>query len=246
MSNESVSAARKSSGVLVILGSTRAGRLCPTIGAWVAGIGRSCSPHDFDIIDLRDWHLPWDDEPGIPALGDYEKEHTKAWSEKVAGAAAIVIVTPQYNWGYPAPLKNALDHLYREWKNKPLVIISYGGHGGGKCAAQLLQVAGALHMRPVATMPAIELSDAMIRGGAAVDPHKDFSVHLDTVREAFSQLTALMVDVRSDLESDHGRRPSYLWVSGRAGDAQWCAFCGRRVAPSGVRFRDVDLSVACR
>ena len=46
----------------------------------------------------------------------------------------------QYNWGYPAALKNALDFLYKEWHNKPAGIISYGGHGGGKAAAQLQQV----------------------------------------------------------------------------------------------------------
>ncbi len=74
----------------------------------------------------------------------------------MSSAAAIVIVTPQYNWGYPAPLKNALDHLYQKWTGKPLVIVTYGGHGGNKCAAQLRQVAAGLHMRPVATMPGIK------------------------------------------------------------------------------------------
>ncbi len=52
---------------------------------------------------------------------------------------AIVFVSPQYNWGYPAPLKNAIDHLYKEWAGKPAMIVTYGGHGGSKCAAQLRQ-----------------------------------------------------------------------------------------------------------
>jgi NAD(P)H-dependent FMN reductase len=177
--------------VLVILGSTRAGRICPTIANWVIGVARSCTALEYELVDLLDWPLPFEDEPGIPALGSYLHEHTRAWSRKVASAAAIVFVTPQYNWGYPAPLKNAIDHLYQEWTGKSLVIISYGGHGGNKCAAQLRQVAEGLHMRTVSTAPAIELSDDMIRN-AAVDPDRDFPAHLDSVRQAFVELVAQM------------------------------------------------------
>jgi NAD(P)H-dependent FMN reductase len=142
-------------------------------------------------VDLLNWHLPSDDEPGIPALGVYGQEHTQAWSRKIASAAAVVIITPQYNWGYPAPLKNALDHLYEEWSGKPLVIVSYGRRGGDKCAAQLLQVAEGLHMRAVPTMPGIKLTDAMLRGGS-LDPDSDFAIHADTVRRAFTELADQM------------------------------------------------------
>jgi NAD(P)H-dependent FMN reductase len=177
------------SQVLVILGSTRAGRRCPAIASWVVGIARDCAPLEYEVVDLRDWHLPMDDEPGIPALDGYTREHTEAWSRKVAGAAAIVLVTPQYNWGYPAPLKNALDHLYNEWAGKPLVIVTYGGHGGNKCAAQLRQVAEGLHMRAIQTMPAIELSREMVKG-AACTPETDFVNYADTVRKAFGELVS--------------------------------------------------------
>ena len=79
--------------------------------------------------------------PAYRPLDSYANAHTLAWSRKVAEAQGYVFVAPQYNWGYPAGLKNALDHVYREWQGKPLVIVTYGGHGGGKCAAQLHQVA---------------------------------------------------------------------------------------------------------
>jgi NAD(P)H-dependent FMN reductase len=175
--------------VLVILGSVRAGRLCPTLASWVIGIGRASTSLHYQLVDLADWPLPLSDEPGIPALGSYAREHTLAWSRKIAGADAFVIVTPQYNWGYPAILKNALDHLYKEWAGKPLIIVSYGGHGGDKCAAQLRQVAEGLKMRPVATMPAIELTREMIAGGP-VDPQTDFQAHVDEIRRAFGELAA--------------------------------------------------------
>jgi NAD(P)H-dependent FMN reductase len=139
--------------VLVLMGSTRAARLCPKITSWVISVAEVASDLNFERIDLGDWPLPMHDEPGIPALGRYTRDHTRAWSEKVAGADAIMFVTPQYNWGYPAALKNAIDHLYKEWVGKPVVIVTYGGHGGSKCAAQLRQVTDGLKMRTVQTMP---------------------------------------------------------------------------------------------
>ena len=101
--------------VLLMMGSTRADRLCPVLATWVAGIARSSAGIGCEVVDLADWPLPMDDEPGIPAPGGYVCAHTRAWSEKIAGADAFVFVTLQYNWGYPAPLKNAFDHLYVEW-----------------------------------------------------------------------------------------------------------------------------------
>jgi NAD(P)H-dependent FMN reductase len=145
----------------------------------------------YELLDLRDWPLPMDDEPAIPAGGPhYVHSHTQAWSRKIAAADAFVFVTPQYNWGYPAPLKNAVDHLFKEWNGKPAVIVTYGGHGGGKCAAQFRQVAEAVHMRPAATMPAVTLSRAAIEG-AAVDPARDFKPEeAELVRQSIRELSA--------------------------------------------------------
>ena len=173
--------------VLVVMGSTRAGRLCQKITSWVIEIARNCSNLNYERIDLADWPLPMHDEPGIPALGRYVQPHTSAWSEKVAAADAIMFVTPQYNWGYPAPLKNAIDHLYKEWIGKLVVIVTYGGHGGGKCAAQLRQVTYGLKMRAVPTMPAITLTDEMMLGGP-FDPETDLQAHADSVRQAVAEL----------------------------------------------------------
>jgi NAD(P)H-dependent FMN reductase len=172
------------------MGSARAGRLCPTIASWVVGIGRASTNLSYELVDLADWPLPPGDEPDIPALGSYAQEHTRAWSRKVGGADGFVFVTPQYNWGYPAALKNALDHLYKEWAGKPLVIVSYGGHGGDKCAAQLRQVAEGMKMRPVTTMPGLTLTRRMIESSAPADPERDFQAHEKEIRRAFSELVA--------------------------------------------------------
>jgi NAD(P)H-dependent FMN reductase len=176
--------------VLLIMGSTRASRICPKITEWVMQIGRCDTDFDCEIVDLANWPLPMDDEPIIPAKGvPYHQAHTRAWSEKIKSADAVVFVTPQFNWGYPAVLKNAIDHLYHEWRNKPAVIVSYGGHGGGKCAEQLRQVAGSVKMCVVPTAPGIWLPDAVIREDAAFDPDRDFESHVVSIKNAFAELS---------------------------------------------------------
>jgi NAD(P)H-dependent FMN reductase len=180
------------SKVLVIVGSTRARRLCQQIAQWVAEVGRETIREQIEVVDLKDWPLPADDEPDVPALGGYAFEHTRAWSRAVANADAFVFVTPQYNWGYPAPLKNALDHLYKEWSGKPAMIVAYGGHGGGKCARQLRQVLKGLHMRPVASA-GLKLPHKRIKANTgAVEPASEFARHRGAVRRGFRKLSAAL------------------------------------------------------
>jgi NAD(P)H-dependent FMN reductase len=139
-----------------------------------------------------------DDEPGIPSRGDYALGHTRAWSRKISEGDAFVFVTPQYNWGYPAPLKNALDHLYKEWSGKPAMIVTYGGHGGGKCADQLRQVLAGMHMAPVATMPGFSLPRADIEANTGVvEPALACAEHLDVLRQAFIELAAALAPQNS-------------------------------------------------
>ncbi|HTV89106.1 MAG TPA: NAD(P)H-dependent oxidoreductase [Stellaceae bacterium] len=184
------------SKILVIAGSTRARRICPQIAAWVTEIGRATIPALFELVDLRDWPLPMDDEPDIPAGGTgYACEHTRAWSRKISEGDAIVFVSPQYNWGYPAPLKNALDHLYPEWSGKPAMIVTYGSRGGNRCAPQLRQVLDGLRMKPVATMPGFLLARERIEANAGViDPTPEFAAHIDELRQSFVELAAALAD----------------------------------------------------
>ena len=177
---------------LVVIGSVRPQRIGPDVARWVANLGMSAAPAGFEVIDLRDWPLPMDDEPGIPAQGDYTQPHTRAWSRKVAGADGVVFVTPQYNWGYPAPLKNAIDHLYAEWLDKPAAIVTYGGHGGGKCAAQLREVLSGLKMRVADTMPALTLPARQIQANSgSIDPDTAFAPDRATIVAALHELYEL-------------------------------------------------------
>ena len=104
------------------------------------------------MIDLAEKNLPFCDEPDIPSqVHDYTKyvhAHTRQWSQEVQSYDGFIFVTPQYNWGYPAVLKNAIDYLYNEWKGKVAMVVSYGGHGGGKSNGQLRQVLCGVKITP--------------------------------------------------------------------------------------------------
>jgi NAD(P)H-dependent FMN reductase len=151
------------------------------------------SVFEVELLDLNDWLLPLSDEPYVPATGIYVHEHTRAWSRKIAAAHGYVFVTPQYNWGYPASLKNALDHLFKEWNGKPAVIVSYGHHGGGKAAAQLRQVLEGLRMLPASAMPAITFSQEMLGAdGHLRNPQEDLSSDAESVRKAAEELASLL------------------------------------------------------
>jgi NAD(P)H-dependent FMN reductase len=177
---------------IVIAGSTRPNRRSPAIAQWVASLGEQISDAAFQVIDLRDLHLDFDDEPGIPAKDAYVQETTRRWSERVSESRGVVFVTPQYNWGYPAPLKNAIDHLYREWQGKPALIVSYGGHGGGKCAAQLREVLGGIGLRLTEATPGLRLARERIEANdGEVEPALDFAGQREEVGEALWELMGL-------------------------------------------------------
>jgi NAD(P)H-dependent FMN reductase len=179
--------------VLVIVASVRGRRIGHRIAEWAAGIARETVAAAFEIVDLKGWPLPPGEEPGLPALGNYVTDSTRAWSKKIAGADGFIFVTPQYNWGYPAPLKNALDHLYKEWHGKPAVIVTYGARGGGKCAGQLRQVLRGLDMKPVATMPGLRRARSMIEADTGVvDPPAEFARSLRKLHRALKELTAAL------------------------------------------------------
>ncbi|MGW7536070.1 NADPH-dependent FMN reductase [Amycolatopsis sp. NPDC054798] len=137
--------------VAVVVGSTRPNRICGGIAAWARDCLREDSGLGWELVDLAEVGLPFLDEPVKAAAQRYEHEHTRAWSELVQSYAGFLFVFPQYNWGYPGVLKNALDFLYREWRDRPASLLTYGSRGGGKAAEQFTGVLHGLHMRVLDT-----------------------------------------------------------------------------------------------
>ena len=123
----------------VIIGSTRPGRVGLPVGQWFYERAVEHGAFEVELVDLATVNLPFVDEPHHPRLRQYTQQHTRDWSARIAAADAFVFVTPEYNHGYSAPLKNAIDFLYHEWLHKPAGVVSYGGLAAGVRAAEQLK-----------------------------------------------------------------------------------------------------------
>jgi NAD(P)H-dependent FMN reductase len=136
--------------LLVVIASTRPGRVGLPVGRWFDGQVRAHGAFEVEVADLLEINLPFMDEPNHPRLGQYTHQHTKDWSAIVKSADAFAFVTPEYNYSLTAPLKNAIDFLHTEWQYKPVGFVSYGGVSGGTRAVQMLkQVVTTLKMTPL-------------------------------------------------------------------------------------------------
>ena len=133
-----------------IIASTRPGRVGPGIAQWFNDFAAEHGKFDPVLVDLADFNLPVFDEPEHPRLRNYHHAHTRAWSESVAEADAFVFVTPEYNFGPPPSLLNALNYLAVEWAYTPAGFVSYGGVSGGMRAVQLTkQILSGFKMMPI-------------------------------------------------------------------------------------------------
>ena len=197
----------------IIIGSTRVRRVGPQVASFILDSINRASPTNarsdsaslrsrtaIDLIDLKDHNLPLFNEPNIPnrihSPDGYQHLHTRLWSRHVTSYDGFVFLSAQRNWGIPAELKNAIDYLFHEWKGKPALIVSYGGHGGVQCAEQIRTVIGAIGMRVVEQMvhmkfPSFEDLDRAFKGE---DLGLDASSDVGPWAEHRSQITALFWD----------------------------------------------------
>lgn len=130
----------------VIIGSTREGRFGETVARWFIRQALQRGDLALDTIDLRDTPLPVVQQAGPVGTGVYASPQVRAYASRIGAADAFVIVTPEYNHGYPASLKLAIDSVYPEWKAKPVGFVSYGGVSGGlRAVEQLRPVFAELH-----------------------------------------------------------------------------------------------------
>jgi len=134
----------------IIIVSTRPGRAGLPVADWLVAQATRHGKFAIEVIDLAKVGLPLFDEPRHPRLRQYEHEHTRALSRTIDRADAFVFVTPEYNYGAPPSLVNALDFLVHEWAYKPVAFVSYGGVSGGTRSVQMAkQIVTALKMMPM-------------------------------------------------------------------------------------------------
>src|SRR3989338_7769486 len=137
--------------VLIIVGSVRHGRFSKRVADWVFEEAKKRNEFEVELVDLIDFPLPFFEEAFSPLMAKepYLNENVRKLSVKVEGADSFIVVTPEYNHGYPAVLKNMFDYIYREWNKKSIGFVSYGSVGGARSVEQLRQVAIELQMAPI-------------------------------------------------------------------------------------------------
>jgi NAD(P)H-dependent FMN reductase len=123
----------------VIIGSTRPGRVGPSVAKWVRDLAVETRQFDVELVDLAEFNLPLLDEPAHPATQRYVNNATKRWSASVDSADAYIFATPEYDYFPPAALVNAVQVVMREWGYKPAGVVSYGGVSGGLRSSQVLR-----------------------------------------------------------------------------------------------------------
>ena len=133
--------------IKVIVGSTREGRFSERAARWITSIAEKEPAFKVELLDLRDYPMAFFDGPS-PSYreGGPSDPHAARWAAKIAEADGFIVVTPEYNHGYPAVLKNAFDWIYHEWNMKPITFVSYGSAGGARSVEQLREVAVELQM----------------------------------------------------------------------------------------------------
>lgn len=133
----------------IVIGSTREGRFGERPARWIHEIAKLRTDLTFEVIDLRDHAMPFFEEPMSPAWAPVKNEAARQWAAKLASLDGLIVVTPEYNHGPSAVLKNAFDYAHKEFIRKPIGFVGYGGVGAARAVEQLRLVAVEMQMAPV-------------------------------------------------------------------------------------------------
>jgi len=147
--------------IAIIIGTTRATRFGEKPAKWIHDIASQRDDLTVEVLDLRDFPMPFFDEVASNAWAPSRNEIARRWQKKVAEFDGYLIVTAEYNRGAPAVLKNALDYAYPEWNKKPVAFVGYGSVGAARAIEQLRLNAVELQMAPIRTGVHIQGADFM-------------------------------------------------------------------------------------
>ncbi|TGG90268.1 NADPH-dependent oxidoreductase [Natronospirillum operosum] len=186
----------------VIVGSTRPGRNAQAVAEWVLEGASEVGNATYRMIDIAAFDLPLLDEPlGARAVAsmkmEYAQEHTKHWASAIDALDAFVFVTPEYNFGPPASLKNAMDYLYPEWGDKAASFVSYGVSGGARAVAQLRQICAELQLYCVRDSVEFSLSSDF-EGFTTFAPKPEAAEGLGTMVHQLERLANALRFMRTD------------------------------------------------
>jgi NAD(P)H-dependent FMN reductase len=156
--------------ISVIVGSTRQGRFSEKPAQWIFQHLKKRGDVEARLLDLRDFPMPFFDQavpPASPGRPPYENEIVKKWTAAIGASDGFIFVTPEYNYGPPAVLKNAIDWVYPEWNRKAAAFVSYGGAMGARSVQQLREVVIEVQLAPIRSSVHIPVATLMahFRGG---------------------------------------------------------------------------------
>ena len=147
--------------ISVIVGSTREGRFSEKPAKWILQHLKKRERVDARLLDLRDFSMPFFDQvatPAMPGRPAYTHEVVQKWTAAIAQADGFVLVTPEYNYGPSAVIKNAIDWVYPEWNRKAIGFVSYGSAMGARSVQQLRETAIELQLAPIRSSVHIPLA----------------------------------------------------------------------------------------
>ena len=147
--------------ISVIVGSTRPDRFSEKPAAWILQHLRRRNGIDARLLDLRDYPMPFFDQPvppSAPGRARYENDVVKKWTDAIEQSDGFIFVTPEYNYGPAAVLKNAIDWVYPEWNRKAAAFVSYGSVLGARSVQQLREISTELQLASVRSAVHIPVS----------------------------------------------------------------------------------------
>lgn len=186
--------------LMIVIASTRPGRGGEAVAGWFIQRAAEHDAFEVRVVDLAELDLPPLDEPKHPRLRQYTQRHTRDWSEQVDAADAFVFVTPEYNHGYPASLKLAIDYLHHEWRYKPVGFVSYGGVAAGtRSVEQLQQVVTAVRLMPVIEQVNIPFYQQFIDEDGVVQANEVMEQAAEAMLDQLVRLEATLRPLRSEV-----------------------------------------------
>ena len=150
--------------ISVIVGTTRETRFSEKPAHWILEHLKKRQDVDARLLDLRDFPMPFFDQPLTPAMPGrpaFENEAVQRWTAAIGASDGYVITTAEYNYGSAAVLKNAIDWVYPEWRRKPVSFISWGSAAGTRSVQQLRETAIELQLAPIRSSVHIPVSTLM-------------------------------------------------------------------------------------
>ena len=171
----------------IIIGSTREGRQADSVARWLVPIAKAHGAFDVEVLDLRDWALPFFQET-FATVGDlknptYSQPIVKQWNQKLAAADAFLFITPEYNHSIPGVLKNALDSVFVSFamRHKPAGMVGYsnGLAAGVRAVEHLAQIAFETEMHALRdTVLIARVQEAFKPDGSPAQPMMDASLRV--------------------------------------------------------------------